>query len=158
MIEAATVLQLSEIRKERKQEPRSGSDEPLQCECGEDRLWRMHDSRGMLNYQRSFYWRLMRVASGPCSYPSHTQTDDVWPLASPAPRSYPLLSLFTVQLGEHNSISVVFFVFCFFKCVCLLVFPFQLTLYIDDPLSYKHINTPLLLCSTTGRGFARGLT
>lgn len=42
--------------------------------------------------------------------------------------------------------------------VDLLAFlPVQLTLYIDDPLSYKHINTPPLLCSTMERGLAREL-
>ena len=133
----------------RKQEPHLRFDEPLQCEWEGESLWRM------INYQL-FLLETDTVASGPWSPPpplslsTTWQTDDEMATAVPPVILYLSEVVFTALVGKHNSISVVFFF-----CVGLMVLPVQLTLYIDDPLSYKHINTPPLLCSTTGRGLDR---
>lgn len=118
--------------------------------------------RRMLNQRRSLQWRLIQSPSGLPPYLPLGEGSPAGLLLHPHPP--PALILYLVSSPLYSSAwrtrqHRCSFLLCVCVSVCLLLFfPVQLTLYIDDPLSYKHINTPLLLCSTTGRDSARGLT
>lgn len=99
-------------------------DEPLQCECEEERLWRTHDSRGDAKLPALFLLETDSVASGhrsPSLPPGRAllidgQGDGRRPLLHT--RSHPLLSLkSSLQFCLANMTASVSFSFC----VCVFV-------------------------------------